>query len=109
MQFFDQNRFVFFVKKLYICAPLSFKHASKFSRGQKHNFCPKNSQKSTKTYYFWTARREVGALETYGHKQTTMGRFERGVHFGAVSLKRGEESSKFPVAIFCYTFFFDYL
>jgi len=23
------------------------------------------------------------------------------VHFGAASLKRGEESSKFPVAIFC--------
>ena len=29
-----------------------------------------------------------------------MGRYERGVHFGAASLKRGEESNKFPVAIF---------
>jgi len=29
-----------------------------------------------------------------------MGRYQRGVHFGAASLKRGEESSKFPVAIF---------
>ena len=33
-----------------------------------------------------------------------MGRYERGVHFGAASLKRGEESSKFPVAVFCPTF-----
>ncbi len=29
-----------------------------------------------------------------------MGRYQRGVHFGAASLKRGEESRKFPVAIF---------
>jgi len=29
-----------------------------------------------------------------------MGRYQRGVHFGAASLKRGEESSKFPVTIF---------
>jgi hypothetical protein len=34
-----------------------------------------------------------------------MGRFERGVHFGAVSLKRGKESRKFPIAIFGHTFF----
>jgi len=33
-----------------------------------------------------------------------MGRYQRGVHFGAASLKRGEESSKFPVAIFCPPF-----
>jgi len=30
------------------------------------------------------------------------------VHFGAASLKRGEESSKFPVAIFCPPFFLHY-
>jgi len=29
-----------------------------------------------------------------------MGLYQRGVHFVAASLKRGEESSKFPVAIF---------
>jgi len=33
-----------------------------------------------------------------------MGWYQRGVHFGAASLKRGEESSKFPVAIFCTPF-----
>jgi len=33
-----------------------------------------------------------------------MGQYQRGVHFGAASLKRGEESSKFPVAIFCPPF-----
>jgi len=37
-----------------------------------------------------------------------MGRYQRGVHFGAASLKRGEESSKFPVAIFCPPFFLHY-
>jgi len=39
----------------------------------------------------------------------TMGWYQRGVHFGAASLKRGEESSKIPVAIICpplsYTIF----
>jgi hypothetical protein len=29
--------------------------------------------------------------------------------FGAASLKRGEKSSKFSIAIFCSTFFFNYL
>ncbi len=33
-----------------------------------------------------------------------MGRYQRGVHFGAASLKKGEESSKFPFAIFCPIF-----
>jgi hypothetical protein len=37
-----------------------------------------------------------------------MGQYQRGVHFGAASLKRGEESSKFPVAIFCPPFFLHY-
>ncbi len=30
------------------------------------------------------------------------------MHFGAASLKRAEESSKFPIANFCLTFFFHY-
>ena len=30
----------------------------------------------------------------------SMGRCQRGVHFGAACLKRGEESSKFPIAFF---------
>jgi len=38
-----------------------------------------------------------------------MGWYQRGVHFGAASLKRGEERSKFPVAIFCPPFFLHYL
>jgi hypothetical protein len=29
-----------------------------------------------------------------------MGRCQRGLHFGAVGLKKGEESSKFPIANF---------
>ena len=29
-----------------------------------------------------------------------MGRYQRGVHFNAARMKRGEESSKFPVAVF---------
>ncbi len=37
-----------------------------------------------------------------------IGRCLRGVHFGAVALKRGEESSKFPIANFCFTFFLHY-
>ncbi len=42
-------------------------------------------------------------LPAYG--ALPMGQYQRGVHFGAASLKRGEESSKFPVAIFSYTIF----
>ncbi len=34
-----------------------------------------------------------------------MGRCQRGVYFGAVSLKRDEESSKFPIAKFLLHFF----
>ncbi len=34
------------------------------------------------------------------------GRCQRGVHFGAVGLKRGEESSKVPIANFRFTFFY---
>ena len=38
-----------------------------------------------------------------------MGRYQRGVHFGAASLKRGVESIKFPVQffvpLFSYTIF----
>ncbi len=37
-----------------------------------------------------------------------MGKCQRGVHFGAVGLKRGEENSKFPIANFCLTFFLHY-
>jgi hypothetical protein len=37
-----------------------------------------------------------------------MGRCQRGVHFGAVGLKTGEERSKFPIANFCFTFFLHY-
>jgi len=40
--------------------------------------------------------------------KSTMGRYQRGVHFGAASLKRGEESSKFPIANFCPPFFLHY-
>ena len=40
--------------------------------------------------------------------QQKMGQYERGVHFGAVSLKRCEESRKYPVAVFCLTFFLHY-
>jgi hypothetical protein len=35
-----------------------------------------------------------------------MGRCQRGVHFGAVGLKRDEESTKFPIAKFSLTFLF---
>jgi hypothetical protein len=35
---------------------------------------------------------------------TAMRRCQRGVHFGAVGLKRAEESSKFPTAIFFNNF-----
>ncbi len=35
----------------------------------------------------------------------TMGRCQRGVRFGAVGLKRAEESSKFPISNFCLDFF----
>jgi len=38
----------------------------------------------------------------------SMGWYQRGVHFGAASLKRGKESSKFPVAIFCLPFILHY-
>jgi hypothetical protein len=31
---------------------------------------------------------------------TAMGQYQRGVHFGAASLKRGKESRKIPVALF---------
>jgi hypothetical protein len=34
-----------------------------------------------------------------------MGRYQRGVHFGAVGQKRGEESSKFPIANFLLQIF----
>jgi hypothetical protein len=37
-----------------------------------------------------------------------MGGLKKRGCFGAASLKRGEESSKFPIAIFCSTFFFNY-
>ncbi len=33
-----------------------------------------------------------------------MERCQKGVHFGAVGLKRGEESSKFPMANFSFIF-----
>jgi hypothetical protein len=39
----------------------------------------------------------------------SMGGLKKRGCFGAASLKRGEESSKFPIAIFGSTFFFDYL
>ena len=35
-------------------------------------------------------------------KLKTMGRCQKGVHFGAVKMNRGEESSKFPIANFCF-------
>jgi hypothetical protein len=38
-----------------------------------------------------------------------MGGLKKRGCFGAASLKRGEESSKFPIAIFGSTFFFNYL
>jgi hypothetical protein len=37
--------------------------------------------------------------------KSLMGRHQKGVHFGNVSLKKGEESSKFLVAKFLHYFF----
>jgi hypothetical protein len=51
---------------------------------------------------------KCGKRKHRGNACYQMGRYQRGVHFGAASLKRGEERSKFPVAIFCPPFFLHY-
>ena len=64
--------------------PVEDKFLCYFSGQKKSSHCHSNMCISTSEY-----QGNVGL----------MGQYQRGVHFGAACPKRGEESSKFPVAI----------
>ncbi len=68
---------------------------------------PKNNCYKDQPYFSFSTERS--SFEFPNLDIITMGGLKKRGCFGAASRKRGEESSKFPIAIYCSTFFFNYL